>query len=31
MPYGVYDIFNDEGWVSVGDSADTATFAVEAI
>jgi hypothetical protein len=31
VPYGVYDIANDEGWVSVGDSADTATFAVEAI
>jgi transposase len=31
VPYGVYDIVNDEGWVSVGDTADTATFAVEAI
>jgi hypothetical protein len=31
VPYGVYDIQNDEGWVSVGDSADTSTFAVEAI
>ncbi len=31
VPYGVYDIMNDEGWVSVGDSADTASFAVEAI
>jgi transposase len=31
VPYGVYDIANDEGWVSVGDTADTATFAVEAI
>ena len=31
VPYGVYDLANDEGWVSVGDSADTATFAVEAI
>ncbi|CAN5556188.1 hypothetical protein BH24ACT5_BH24ACT5_29990 [soil metagenome] len=30
-PYGVYDIGNDEGWVSVGDTADTAEFAVEAI
>jgi transposase len=30
-PYGVYDIANDEGWVSVGNSADTAAFAVEAI
>ncbi len=31
VPYGVYDIENDEGWVSVGDTADTASFAVEAI
>jgi len=31
IPYGVYDIGNDEGWVSVGDVADTAEFAVEAI
>ena len=31
VPYGVYDVVNDEGWVSVGDSADTASFAVEAI
>jgi transposase len=31
VPYGVYDLAHDEGWVSVGDSADTATFAVEAI
>jgi len=31
VPYGIYDIGNDEGWVSVGDTADTATFAVEAI
>ena len=31
VPYGVYDVMNDEGWVSVGDSADTASFAVEAI
>jgi transposase len=30
-PYGVYDIAHDEGWVSVGNSADTATFAVETI
>jgi transposase len=30
-PYGVYDIANDEGWVSVGNTADTATFAVETI
>lgn len=31
IPYGIYDIGNDEGWVSVGDSADTSEFAVEAI
>ena len=31
VPYGVYDLANGEGWVSVGDTADTATFAVEAI
>ena len=31
IPYGVYDITNDEGWVSVGDTADTAEFAVESI
>ncbi|MEZ5223348.1 MAG: ISAzo13 family transposase [Ilumatobacteraceae bacterium] len=31
IPYGIYDIANDEGWVSVGDVADTAEFAVEAI
>ncbi len=31
VPYSVYDIANDEGWVSVGDTADTATFAVETI
>jgi transposase len=31
VPYGVYDVANDEGWVSVGDSADTSSFAVEAI
>jgi transposase len=31
VPYGVYDIENDEGWVSVGDTGDTASFAVEAI
>ncbi|MGC1239202.1 MAG: ISAzo13 family transposase [Acidimicrobiales bacterium] len=30
-PYGVYDIANDEGWVSVGIDADTAAFAVAAI
>jgi hypothetical protein len=31
IPYGVYDVVNDEGWVSVGDTADTAEFAVESI
>ena len=31
IPYGVYDIANDDGWVSVGDSADTAEFAVNSI
>jgi transposase len=31
IPYGVYDLANDEGWVSVGDSADTAEFAVESV
>lgn len=31
IPYGVYDIANNQGWVNVGDSADTAEFAVESI
>jgi hypothetical protein len=31
IPYGIYDLGNDEGWVSVGDTADTAEFAVESI
>jgi transposase len=31
IPYGIYDVANDEGWVSVGDTADTATFAVNSI
>lgn len=31
IPYGIYDMANDEGWVSVGDVADTAEFAVESI
>jgi hypothetical protein len=31
IPYGIYDVANNEGWVSVGDVADTATFAVETI
>jgi len=30
-PYGVYDIFSNEGWVSVGLDNDTASFAVESI
>jgi hypothetical protein len=29
--YGIYDVANDEGWVNVGDTADTAEFAVESI
>src|SRR5664280_878602 len=31
VPYGVYDIGNNEGWVSVGISHDTASFAVATI
>ncbi len=31
IPYGVYDLGGDEGWVSVGDDADTAAFAVATI
>lgn len=31
VPYGVYDIGANEGWVSVGIDHDTATFAVESI
>jgi hypothetical protein len=31
IPYGVYDLTADEGWVSVGISRDTATFAVNTI
>lgn len=31
VPYGVYDERQDEGWVSVGCSHDTASFAVESI
>jgi len=31
VPYGVYDIANNEGWVSVGVSRDTASFAVASI
>jgi len=30
-PYGVYDVTADEGWVSVGITADTAEFAVQSI
>ncbi len=31
IPYGVYDIYHNEGWVSVGISHDTASFAVASI
>ncbi len=31
IPYGVYDIVNNQGWVSVGISHDTAQFAVNSI
>ena len=31
LPYGVYDIGRNKGWVSVGISRDTATFAVNSI
>jgi hypothetical protein len=31
IPYGVYDLANDEGWVSVGITSDTAQFAVSTI
>jgi hypothetical protein len=31
IPYGVYDLANNEGWVSVGIAHDTAEFAVNAI
>lgn len=31
IPYGVYDIANNEGWVSVGINHDTACFAVASI
>jgi hypothetical protein len=31
IPYGVYDLANDEGWVSVGITSDTAQFAVSSI
>jgi hypothetical protein len=31
VPYGVYDIADNKGWVSVGTDHDTASFAVQAI
>lgn len=31
IPYGVYDISADDGWVSVGSDHDTAAFAVNAV
>jgi Rhodopirellula transposase DDE domain len=31
IPYGVYDLATDEGWVSVGITSDTAQFAVNTI
>ena len=31
IPYGVYDLTADEGWVAVGITRDTATFAVNSI
>ena len=31
VPYGVYDIADNKGWVSVGTEHDTASFAVQAI
>jgi hypothetical protein len=31
IPYGVYDETHNEGWVSVGDTADTSEFAVNSI
>ena len=31
VPYGVYDINNNVGWVSIGTDHDTASFAVNAI
>ena len=31
IPYGVYDVTNDAGWVSVGEDHDTAAFAVETL
>jgi len=31
VPYGIYDVANNEGWVNVGDNADIAEFAVASI
>ena len=31
VPYGVYDIADNKGWVNVGMAANTAEFAVESI
>lgn len=31
IPYGVYDLWRNEGWVSVGSDHDTSEFAVESI
>ena len=31
MPYGVYDVSANAGWVSLGITSDTAKFAVNAI
>lgn len=31
IPYGVYDVGRDEGWVNVGCDHDTATFAIESL
>ena len=31
VPCGVYDLANNEGWVNVGDNADTSKFAVQSI
>jgi hypothetical protein len=31
IPYGIYDLHRDEGWVRVGIDHDTATFAARSI
>lgn len=31
IPYGIYDVVNDTGWVNVGIDHDTSAFAVESI